>query len=163
MKIKTLAVSLVALLSASVCLARPGGGHHSGGIHRGGGFHGGSRHCAPRGHVPHVRHGGWHHSPPPRYHHHHRHHRYYGGGYWPGFVGGVIGGAAIAPVIESETVVVTQPTVVEQPVIVQQPVVQQAAATQNVWVEGRYVDQLQADGTTTRVWQPGHYEQVPVQ
>jgi len=27
-----------------------------------------------------------------------------------------------------------------------------------VWVEGRYVDQVQANGSVVRVWQPGHYE-----
>ena len=31
-------------------------------------------------------------------------------------------------------------------------------STQNVWVEGRYVDQVQPNGTVLRVWQPGHYE-----
>ena len=40
----------------------------------------------------------------------------------------------------------------------QQPVQQ----TQNVWVEGRYVDQVQANGSTVRIWQPGHYEQQTV-
>ena len=44
------------------------------------------------------------------------------------------------------------------PVVVQQPVV----VNQNVWVEGRYVDQVQANGTVIRVWQPGHYEQREV-
>jgi len=38
---------------------------------------------------------------------------------------------------------------------VQQPVAQ----VQNVWVEGRYIDQVQANGTVVRVWSPGHYEQ----
>jgi hypothetical protein len=36
------------------------------------------------------------------------------------------------------------------------------AQTQTVWVEGRYVDQVQANGTVIRVWQPGHYEQRTV-
>ncbi|MBO7720818.1 MAG: hypothetical protein J6T01_00260 [Kiritimatiellae bacterium] len=67
-------------------------------------------------------------------------------------------------VVQPATTVVATPTVVTQPVVVQQPVVQQTvvqpvAAVQNVWVEGRYVDQVQANGTTVRVWQPGHYEQ----
>ena len=51
--------------------------------------------------------------------------------------------------------VVTQPVVVQQPVVTQPVVVQQP---QQVWVEGRYVDQVQANGSTVRVWQPGHYE-----
>lgn len=93
-----------------------------------------------------------------------------------------------APVVVAPTPVVTQPVVVQQPVIqqpviqqpviqqpvvqqpvVQQPVVQQPVVqqqpvmqTQNVWVEGRYVDQVNAQGQTVRVWQPGHYEQAQV-
>ena len=62
-----------------------------------------------------------------------------------------------APVVVSQPVVV-QPQVVTTPVVVSQPVVQ----TQNVWVEGRYVDQVQANGSVVRVWQPGHYEQRTV-
>jgi len=34
--------------------------------------------------------------------------------------------------------------------------------TQNVWVEGRYVDAVQANGTVVRTWSPGHYEQRTV-
>ena len=66
----------------------------------------------------------------------------------------MIGGAVASTIIDtSPTVVVQQPapTVVTQPVVVQQP--------QTVWVEGRYVDQVQANGSTIRIWQPGHYEQ----
>ena len=33
---------------------------------------------------------------------------------------------------------------------------------QNVWIEGRYVEQLNGQGQTVRVWQPGHYEQRPI-
>ena len=118
------------------------------------GWHGGPRHC-------------W--GPRPVYHHHH-HGGYWGRGgchFWPGFVGGVIGGAVASTIIDtSPTVVVQQPAVVTQPVVVQQPapvVVQQPAPVvvqqpQQVWVEGRYVDQVQANGSTVRIWQPGHYE-----
>lgn len=61
----------------------------------------------------------------------------------------------------------TTPTVVSTPVVaapvVTQTVVAQPVTTvQNVWVEGRYVDQVQANGTVIRVWQPGHYEQRTV-
>ena len=104
------------------------------------GWHGGPRHC-------------W--GPRPVYHHHY-HGGYWGRGgchFWPGFVGGVIGGAVASTIIDtSPTVVVQQPapTVVTQPVVVQQP--------QQIWVEGRYVDQVQANGSTVRIWQPGHYE-----
>ena len=33
---------------------------------------------------------------------------------------------------------------------------------QNVWVEGRYIDQSY-NGVIQRVWQPGHYEQQQTQ
>ena len=126
------------------------------------GWHGGW-HCGPRHH--------W--APRPYYHHHHCHGGYWGPGgryFWPGFVGGVIGGAVASTIIDtSPTVVVQQPAVVTQPVVVQQPaVVQQPVVVQQqpvvvqqpqqVWVEGRYVDQVQANGSTVRIWQPGHYE-----
>ena len=73
----------------------------------------------------------------------------------------MIGGAVASAIAEPRSTVVVQqqPVVVQQqPVVVQQPV----PVTQNVWVEGRYVDQVQANGTTVRVWQPGHYEQRTV-
>jgi hypothetical protein len=55
--------------------------------------------------------------------------------------------------------VVVQPA----PVVVQQPVYQPVYQTQNVWVEGRYVDTVQPNGAVVRTWQPGHYEQRTVQ
>ena len=90
-----------------------------------------------------------------------------GGRYgWAGVVGGVVGGLVGSAIYDSvrypryygtTTVVAPAPVVVQQqPVVVQQPVVQ------NVWVEGRYVDQVQANGTVVRVWQPGHYVQSTV-
>lgn len=94
---------------------------------------------------------------------------------WPSFTGAVAGaivGNAIAnsyrpatvvqPAVIAQTTVV-QPTVVTQPVVVQQPVVTQpiAGRVTNVWVPGRYVNQVQPNGFVYRVWQPGHYEQVP--
>ena len=117
------------------------------------GFHGG--HGGFRGGP---RPGGFHHGPRPVMHHgfHHGPHHYHSGWgrggrhFWPGFVGGVVGGLvynSIRPVTY-----VTTPTVVTAP----------AATVQNVWVEGRYVDQVQANGTVIRVWQPGHYEQREV-
>ena len=120
-------------------------------------------------------HGGCHWRCAPRVYHHHYHGGWWGRGgcnFWPSFTGGVVGGiigGAVANTIITprETVVVQQPTVVTQPVVVQQPVVTQpvvvqqpiVAPAQSVWVEGRYVDQVQANGSTVRVWQPGHYEQ----
>ena len=94
--------------------------------------------------------------------------RYHGGfwgrggcNFWPGFVGGVVGcalyDAVTYPRYASSVVVTPAPAPVvvqQQPVVVQQPAVQSS-----VWVEGRYVDQVQANGTVIRVWQPGHYVQ----
>ena len=123
-------------------------------------------------------HGGFHHHAPIHHHWHHGGHHHGGfwgrGGchFWPGFVGGVVGGVVgstivhaaydPAPVVVTSPAVVQQPVVVQQqpvvvqqqPVVVQQPVVQ----PQNVWVEGRYVDQVQPNGSVVRTWSPGHYE-----
>ena len=118
-------------------------------------------------------HHGWHGG----YHHHHGGWGRGGCNFWPGFVGGVVGGVVgttlVRPycretvIVEPATTVVTTPTVVQQPVVVQQQpvVIQQPTVVQQpvvqrqpVWVEGRYVDQVQANGSTVRIWQPGHYE-----
>ena len=56
---------------------------------------------------------------------------------------------------------VTTP-VVTAPVVVTPVVTTPVYTTQTVWVEGRYVDQVQANGIVVRVWQPGHYEQRQV-
>ena len=121
--------------------------------------------------------GGFHGGPRPAMHHPgpvHHHGGFWGRGgchFWPGFVGGVVGGivgTAIAePVVVTTPTVVAAPTVVTTPVVttpvVTQTVVSQPVQTvQNVWVEGRYIDQVQANGTVIRVWQPGHYEQRTV-
>ena len=108
-------------------------------------------------------------------HHHHHHRSHHRGEIAAGIIGaGIIGGVishALNPrpvvVTPAPTVVTPAPVVVTPapvvvapaPVVVQQPVYQ----TQNVWVEGRYVDQVQANGTVVRVWQPGHYEQRTIQ
>lgn len=146
-------IVLIASMAAGAVFA----GHHSGGP----GFHHGP---APR----------FHHAPPM---HHHSSWGRGGRNFWPGFVGGVIGGVignAIcdpAPVVVTPTVVTTPtvitptvvaPTVVTQPVITQPVIAQPVQSVQNVWVEGRYIDQVQANGTMVRVWQPGHYEQRTV-
>ena len=68
--------------------------------------------------------------PPKHYHYHHNN-------FLPGFIGGLLG-----------SVLVNQPTIIVQPM----------KAT--VWVEGRYVDQVQPNGVIIRVWQPGHYETI---
>ena len=126
-----------------------------------GGFRGGPRpggfHHGPR---PVMHHGGFHHGP-------HHYHSWGRGGrhFWPGFAGGVIGGVVGGVIYDSlrPTTYVTTPTIVTTPTVVTTPVVTAPAATvQNVWVEGRYVDQVQANGTVIRVWQPGHYGQREV-
>jgi len=136
---------------------------------------GGPRSCGPCGPGPCRPCGpGWHPGPAPC--HYRPCHDYWGRGgrnFWPGFVGGVIGGAIASSVVTPTPVVVTQPVVttpvvVTQPTVVTQPVVQQTVVTtpvtttQSVWVEGRYVDTVQANGTVVRTWQPGHYEQQTV-
>ena len=110
-------------------------------------------------------------APPPRHHHHHHHHSKA-----HAIGAGVLGAGLIASTIYNatrpSTVVVTQPAVVTPapvvvapaPVVVQQPVATGHYETrvQNVWVEGRYVDQV-VNGVVQRVWQPGHYEQQQTQ
>ena len=129
--------------------------------HGGRGHHGGHR----PGPVMHH-HGGHHHS-----HHHGSAWGHGGRNFWPGFVGGVVGGLLYDAIEPSPKVVVTTPVVttpvVTTPVVttpvVTTPVVSAPVATvQNVWVEGRYVDQVQPNGVVIRVWQPGHYEQRTV-
>lgn len=83
-----------------------------------------------------------HHGPrvlPPPHHHYHRHHCI------GPFVGGVVGGLIGSTVINS---IRPAPTII----------VQNSAPTQ-VWVEGRYVQQI-VNGIVTTVWQPGHWETV---
>lgn len=146
----TIAVAMVALTFAA--FARPHGGPH-------GGF-GGPRHgfYGPRP----VYHWG------PGYHHHYSTWGRGGSHFWPGFVGGVVGGfvgSAItpAPVVVSQPIVTTP--VVTTPVVTTPVVTTPTYTTQRVWVPGRYVDQVQANGVVVRVWQSGYYEtrQVLVQ
>ena len=128
----------VALAAASTLFARPGPG----------GFRPG--------------HGGFRPVPVPVGHHHHHHH-HSGGAIAAGVVGGAILGGLIASAVATPTTTVVTPApVVVQPapvVVAPQPVYQ----TQNVWVEGRYVDTVQPNGAVIRTWQPGHYEQRTVQ
>lgn len=150
-KMKIAVVCVLAALCAGTTFARgPGRGPARGG----------------RGHVRPA--------PVRHVHHHHRGSSWGKGGrnFWPGFVGGVVGGVIADAVISRPTTIVTTPTVVTTPVVttpvVTTPVVTTPVVTtpvyttQNVWVEGRYVDQVQANGAVIRVWQPGHYEQRQV-
>lgn len=149
MKMKmTMAVALVAAMCGLVCEARPSGGapRPSGGAPRPGAV--ASRPVAPRPAAPRPR--VQHRPAPAPAHHHHSSGSFWGHGgknFWPGFVGGVIGGVLVDAVTPSPVVVAPAPVVVTPTV-----------TTQNVWVEGRYIDQVQPNGTIIRVWQPGHYE-----
>ena len=111
--------------------------------------------------------------------HHHHHHRGTGFAIGAGILGAGLLASTIydathprpyvapAPVVVAPTapVVVQQPqVVVQQPqVVVQQPVGHYETRVQNVWVEGRYVDQTTPQGAVVRTWQPGHYEQQQTQ
>ena len=109
------------------------------------------------------------------HHHHHRH----GTGFAIG--AGILGAGLLAstiydathpvPVVAPAPVVVTPAPVVVAPqpqVVVQTPPPVVATGhyetrVQNVWVEGRYIDQTTPQGSTVRTWQPGHYEQQQTQ
>lgn len=113
-------------------------------------------------------------------HHHHHHHR--GTGFAIG--AGILGAGLLAstiydathpapppPVVAPAPVVVTPAPVVVAPqpqVVVQTPPPVVATGhyetrVQNVWVEGRYIDQTTPQGNVVRTWQPGHYEQQQTQ
>ena len=102
---------------------------------------------------------GFHRPPPPRPFRRHHGGVWGPGGrnFWPGFVGGVIGGVVTRAIVDPAPVVVTTPAVVRT-TVVSEPV----SEVRNVWVSGRYVDQVQANGSVVRIWQPGHYEQQTV-
>ena len=126
---------------------------------------------------PHGHHGGHGFHRGPAIHHYGGHHHHHSGwgrggrGFWPGFVGGVVG-SLVYDALTPAPVVVTAPAVVSAPAVVAAPTVVAPAATviqtapvaqtQSVWVEGRYIDQVQPNGSVVRVWQPGHYEQRTV-
>ena len=110
-------------------------------------------------------------------HHHHHHHHGTGFAIGAGILGAGLLASTIydathpAPVVAPAPVVVTPAPVVVAPqpqVVVQTPppaVVTGHYETrvQNVWVEGRYVDQTTPQGAVVRTWQPGHYEQQQTQ
>ena len=159
MKMKmTMVVAIAAVMCAGTSFAkgRPGGGHHGGGPRpMMGGHHGGGPRPMMGGHHGGGPHGGGFRPAPHHPGGHHHGGSFWGRGgrnFWPGFVGGVIGGALVDTVVSPAPVVVTTP-VVTTPVVTT-PVV----TTRNVWVEGCYVNQVLANGTVIRVWQPGHYE-----
>lgn len=142
---KKLTIMVAIAMCAVAAFARPGFGGPHGGFGGPRGFHGGHR---P---APIMHHGG--------YHHHHHYSTWGRGGshFWPGFVGGVIGGALTSSIYPTTTVV-TSP-VVTTPVVTTAPVVATPVyTTQQVWVPGRYIDQVQVNGTVIRVWVAGHWE-----
>ena len=110
---------------------------------------------------------------PGGFHHHHHHHSSTAWGIGAGVLGaGLVASSIYAAthprpvVVAPAPVVVAQPTyVAPAPVVVSQPVVTTGhyeTRVQNVWVEGRYIDQSY-NGVIQRVWQPGHYEQQQTQ
>ena len=145
---KKMTIVVALAMCAFAAFARPHGGF--GGPR--GGFHGGHR---P---APVMHHGGY---------HHHYHHSIWGRGgrnFWPAAVGGFVGGVVANAVVSPSTVVVSSP-VAAAPVVSAPIVSAPVYMTQQVWVPGTYVDQVQVNGTIVRVWVPGHYEtrQVLVQ
>ena len=153
---------------SSHCGPRPA--HHYGHHH--------SWHGCPRygwhGEPNHGWHGG--------YHRYHSGSYWYGDGdyFWPEVIGGVVGGALYegvacpveTVVVEENPTVITQPKIIQQTVVVEQSVVSEAQTVvgQTVpevavgppkrpeWMNGRYVDEILADGTIVRVWESGHYQ-----
>ena len=87
-------------------------------------------------HMP-VRHA------PVKHHHHHKHHHHKH--HLTPYVVGALTGLAITRAIATPA-----------PVVVQQPIVVRPTKTV-VWEEGHYEYQIQANGTTVRVWVPGRY------
>jgi len=136
---KTILACAVAF-AAIGAFARPHGG--PGGGPRGGGrppMHGGGGHRAA---PPH--HGG--------HHHHHSSSR----AFWGGFTGGLVGSLLYSdPVVVSPAPIVVSQT---SPVVVTPAPVVVPSATTQVWVEGRYVDVVQPNGTVLRQWVAGHWE-----
>ncbi len=110
--------------------------------------HGGPGGGAPRGPAPMHHGGGFGHRPPPAPRHHHSAWGRGGCNFWPGFIGGVVGGAVVSSVVTPAPVVVAAA-----------PAVTTVTTTQSVWIDGRYIDQVQPNGVVVRTWQPGHYEQ----
>ena len=114
-----------------------------------------------------------HHGTPPMHHHHHSSR---GWAIGAGLLGaGILAGSIIDAVAPRTTVVypatttyvapVTTTYVAPAPTVVQpvtttvvQPAGQYVTQQQQVWVEGCWVNQVQANGAVVRVWQPGHYE-----
>ena len=133
--IKKICVLTLALATSLALCARPGPGR--------GGFGG------PRGPAP-MHHGG----------HHHHHHHHHSTGFAVG--AGILGAGLVASAIYDATH--PRPVIVESAPVA--PVVTTGhyeTQIQNVWVEGRYIDQATPQGTIVRVWQPGHYEQQTTQ
>ena len=153
--IKKIVVIVAMCICASAFARSHGGGHH--GSHRG-------------GYRPMTYHsGGYHH------HHHSSHHGWSWGhagrNFWPGFVGGIVGGAVYGGyrsypstvVYPSTTSYVASPVIstattpyVLTPVVTTTPVIT-TAYQQKVWVPGRYTTTV-VNGIVTNIWQPGHWE-----
>lgn len=171
--IKRFFVLAMALLVSVTLCARPGPGGGPGGPRGGAPRGAGPRGGAPRG-------GGFRGGPgggPGGGHHHHHHGHHHGGRTDLAIGAGLFGAGLLASaisdavrpdpapvVVESTPVVVTPPA--QTVVVTPAPVVATGhyeTQVQNVWVEGRYIDQATPQGTVIRTWQPGHYEQQSTQ
>ncbi len=150
--IKKIFVLTMALAATFALCARPGPG--GGGRGPGGGGRGPS---AP------MRHG-----PGPVHHGHHHHGFGRGAAIGAGILGaGLVAGAIYDATHPRPVVAPPPPPPAPAPVVVAPaPVVSTGhyeTRVQNVWVEGRYIDQATPQGTIIRVWQPAHYEQQTTQ
>jgi len=103
---KKIVIALLMCVVSIMCFARPGGG-----------FHGGPHHGGGRGFGPGPR---FHHAPPPVHRYHHDGSFWGRGGrnFWPGFVGGIVGGTVVSTVWNNPPVpVVVTPTVITTPIV----------------------------------------------
>ena len=145
-----------------MCFARPGGG-----------FHGGPHHGGGRSFGPGPR---FHHAPPPVHHYHHSGSFWGRGGrnFWPGFVGGIVGGAVVSSPTVVTTPVVTAPVVITTPyyyggertVAVSPTIVQQYNVTPTTYgtvtvtpsaaAPGHYEIRVDSWGNSATVWVPNN-------
>ena len=168
--IKRFVVLAMALLVSFALCARPGPGGGPGGP-RGGAPRG----AGPRGGGPR---GGFRGGPggPGGGHHHHHHGHHHGGRTDLAIGAGLFGAGLLASAISDAVRPDPEPVVVQNTPVVVTPPAQTVVVTptpvatghyetrvQNVWVEGRYIDQATPQGSVIRTWQPGHYEQQSTQ
>lgn len=134
---KKLIIGLTLVLT-TVTFARPGG--------PGPGFNRGPHRGPTPHHInPPSRGGNWGHG---------------GRNFWPGFVGGVVGGIVGTTIVNPPVVTPAPVVVTPTPVVItpKPPVIITPPPPRKVWVEGRYINQVQPNGSVVRIWQAGHWE-----